>query len=638
MSSLTHIVVSIGTSLPVVTSLNQPLSASAHFHWRQRAYAIERTGQIVLHRDDLLGATAPDWIWQEVLRQARASQATALGRVGIVDLAQSLKHASSLPSWLVLCATDVSAVSIEIVLDLFLALEMSLLESQSPARAQRVSCAFRGFIGKTAIKVCLDPRFRQLRKFFKSKCSLTRAGRPLLSDIPHASRPILGALPHKNLNDLYKKTSNVLESDLERVRLAALAVVTTYAKSIAELDRICSIDSSGHEQRLIAMSNRYTRAVRYSLNDIYPWSTIDIERYISFRLALNKGLCSKPYVFLNGKVPHFVIEHAKKLVGEDAFGKHFGVWISSREMPAAEVLVACALIIQIKTGWNFSSVLELSSQSIEVSSLPHRLQSIKSRAGDETPLVLIEESDEDVLLALSLLSGRSRYFNEYGLQHSGIWTGRGVSDTGVLQRLTNWGLQNFCKRFNLPLFTPEMLRGQILAVDSINKGSISLAQSRAGHASSKTTFHYINKEILRRLNSANSLEFEKRFDATIRYMIDPKSAKDGQEILSYPIGDGASCAKPHSPPNENWLIHGVCSGQRCHDGDGCQNRHLNIDMHRIEEVYLTKKYYQNNWVRLLNENPAAFERDSLSKMLFAFALFGAISRGPYRHILKELEP
>ena len=522
------------------------------------------------------------------------------------------------------------------VLELFRDVETSLLERVSPLRAHKASCAIRAFFEKASRASCLDPRFRQLRSFFKSRCMLKRVGRPSISDVPHASRPMLEILPHESLKNLYQRASDILKADLERVRVAALSVITSYVSSVSELDRICGIDVSNNEKDIIDLAVRWNYAAK-SKRQIPPWSSLDVERYISLRLAINKGKSADHWVFSNGPLPVFVVDHVESLVGAKLLGHQLGAWFSCREMPANEVLISCALLIQIKTGWNFSSVLELSLDSVVVTSFPHRLQSIKSKSGDQTPPVLIEKSDTDVILALSILSSRIKYFEEYKMKHSGIWTGRALDKDGTLRRTSSWSLHSFCRKFNLPLFSPEMLRVQILAVDSVNRGDVSLAQSRAGHTSSKTTFHYINKEIIKKLSSANSLEFEQRFDNTVRYMIDPGAVAEGVRVLSYPIGDGASCSKPNSPPMENWLVDGICAAERCHDGEGCTNRVVNIDILRIEEVQLTKNFYQNNWLELLNRNPAGFEKNHLPKMLFAFALFGAISRGPYRHLLKEFD-
>lgn len=605
-----------------------PTDRIATFRWRTRTHSIDRTGEVVLYREDVLGEVSAVWVWDALLTTARSSQKNPLVRSSLMLLLNALKKISQLPSWALLCSMEPSLISMEAVLKMFTDFDILLLKTCNSNNAYRLSVAFRSFFGGAVVQVSTDARLKQLRKTFKTKCSFNRNGRQLISDVVHHSRPILAALPHESLKDLYKSTAEILETDLEKVRQAALDVVANYDASIAELDRIEAIGFSFFD--VVAMERLFLDGSQ----EDYSWDIKSIEIYISIRLSIVQGKRPRVAVLEYARLPPSIMEHAKFLSRVEKIEKNFVGWLKSREFPSKEVLLSCALIIQIKTGWNFSSVLDLSSESVDVKALPHRLQSVKTKVGDETPLVLIEKSDDDVLSVLSLLSTRSASMERLGIRNSGIWTGPRASADGVYKKLSSWRLEYFCRKHDLPEFSPDMLRGQVIAVDSVNKGNFPLAQSKAGHSSPSTTFHYLNKNVIRNLNSANTFEFEKRFDATIRYFLDPNALTKDEKILSYPIGDGSSCAHPESPPTDDWLSSGLCTAKHCHEGEGCVNRRIEIDENRIEEVALTKNYYQSNWVRLFNDNPHSFEKTHLPNMMFAFALYGAISRGPYRHLIR----
>lgn len=608
-----------------------PTDRIVTFRWHTRTHSIERTGEVVLYREDVLDEGSAVWVWDALLTNARSSHKSPLARSSLMLLLDALKKISQLPSWALLCSMEPSLISMEAVLKVFTDFDTLLLKTCNPNNAYRLSVVFRNFFGDAVVRVSADTRLRQLRKTFKTKCSFNRNGRPLISDVVHHSRPILAALPHENLKDLYKKTAEILENDLERIRRCALDIVKNYYVSIAELDRIEAINFSFFD--VVAMERLFLSGSQEG----YSWDIKRIEIYISIRLSIVQGKTPRVAVFEKERVPSPIIEHAKFLSRLENVEKNFVGWLKSREFPSKEVLLSCALIIQIKTGWNFSSVLDLSSESVDVRNMPHRLQSVKTKVGDETPLVLIEKSDDDVLSVLSLLSARSASMKRVGVRNSGIWTGTRISPDGVYKKISSWRLKDFCLKYDLPEFSPDMLRGQVIAVDSVNKGNLPLAQSRAGHTSLNTTLHYLNKNVIRNLNSANTFEFEKRFDATIRYLSNSDALAEDEKILSYPIGDGSSCARPESPPTDDWLSSGLCTAKHCHEGEGCVNRRIEINKSRIEEVVLTKNYYQSNWVRLFNDNPHSFEKNHLSSMMFAFALYGAISRGPYRHLIRVAE-
>jgi hypothetical protein len=297
------------------------------------------------------------------------------------------------------------------------------------------------------------------------------------------------------------------------------------------------------------------------------------------------------------------------------------------------------MTIQMHTSWNFSSVLFLRREDIDMRDFPARLQSIKSRTRDQTPAVIVERRDEAVVLAIGILSRRlSLLIEQCGDRWSSTspWLSARSLLCGKNAPIAAWQIvfAKFQARHGLPAFSPEQLRVQCLAAVSLNPGGLQSAMLLAGHSSQATTYRYVDKLLLQRYNAANSLEFERRLDATVRYMIDPKDEADAQPLIAYPIGDGTSCQDPFAPPSTDWLEGGICDATRCHLAQGCSNRRLIITRDRIEEVVRTKHYYESSWMRLIGENEVGFERVHLPSMLFNFALHGVLARGPYRHLVR----
>src|SRR5690606_10239646 len=66
-----------------------------------------------------------------------------------------------------------------------------------------------------------------------------------------------------------------------------------------------------------------------------------------------------------------------------------------RYYPNQTVLIAAVILIQIATAWNVGAVVEL--KKMDVRPLPaggYLIQSIKTKTGDDTPMVLIEGHDK----------------------------------------------------------------------------------------------------------------------------------------------------------------------------------------------------------------------------------------------------
>lgn len=580
-----------------------------------------------------------EWIWPQLVQDANVSQKSPKHSQDIEHLIRGLKLATSLPSWRDVANTPAKDVVAEQALRFFSEFEGHLLEKIGDNHTSaRLSATVRTLVSNRLAAEASDERMQRLRRLYRARCVTVSRGRELISDLIDGNRPPISAQPHKNLTELQETTRTILLQDLNRIRGAAMSVLKRYEAAVQQLDQWegRSLEAA-HESRI----RTKVEELGVTAGDNEPWGADDIEALMSLQFAITNGRRPPFKRATKGSrttAPN-VLRYVKRRLQEITSATGLDHVLDLREAPSGEVLLACALIIQIKTGWNFISVLEMQPMFAKIKGFPHQLQSIKPRTKDETPLVFVESSDEDVVLALRILSSRYDRLVRKGFEKPSLWESSRSVRYKSGGAVVGWGptLRAFCKKYELPAFSLEMIRVQVLAVAAATSGDLSVARSLAGHLATGTTFSYVNKLLMRRLNAANSLEFERRFDATVRYMIDSTSVDEKEDLIPFPIGDGASCKDPRKPPHAQSLASEMCSGELCHRGEGCPNRVLDITLERMEEVVRTKVYYERNWNRLANENEVAFEQLHLPKIEFVLGLYGAIRRGPYRHLLKRYE-
>lgn len=585
----------------------------------------------------LFPARSLAWVWPQLHELGRRSRLSPEQDQEMRYLQRGLGIASKLKTWMDIATTRPEDVVLEQVLALFNEYEDNLVTTVGDNNSSaRLSGSIRNLVERVVKKHSKDARTSNIRQHYRVRCVIRSRGRALLSDVPHPARPLIKALPHESLSQLTKETTAVLSWDLEQFNKAAVAVLRRYELALENVQllrnlRIAPADGESIRNKVLRLAY---------VGDEQNWSAEELQTYVALELEIREGKAQefgRPE-YPKQRYPHNLNNYMKGLLCGLSNGTTLPFWLDIEIAPPVEVLLSCALIIQMKTAWNFISVLELEPHMLVADKFPLQLQSTKPKTKDKTPIVLIERSDEEVLLALKVLRERYQRLILSGIQGPSVFASSRSARSGKGDAVSGWdsSLKKFCRTYSLPTCSAEMVRNQVLAYRATTRSILS-ARSTAGHLSENTTLGYINKILVQRLNSANSFEFDKRFDATVHYMIDPKRVAKDQKILAYPIGDGASCKSPSQPPKQEWLVDGACSGRECHKNGGCPNRKIVIDLARIEEVVRTKRYYDANAIRLLNENEAAFAADHLPNLEFNYALFGLLKRGPYRHLVKRFD-
>lgn len=465
-----------------------------------------------------------------------------------------------------------------------------------------------------------------------------RSARELISDIESQSDPDrspAGAIPHTSVEDLKNKLTTLLADDLKAIERACISEIDLYrlqANKLVELGRqtltfdeqklVSSIlDQSGPENLKLALRAAPGK-IAFTLNMRHAISGLDNAGRPPFGLESFCGV----------KQAH---EYAMGFISEPQVYKHSIYYFPF--VANSVVLVACLLILQIYTGWNASSVISLCLDDIVPKGQRLVIQGYKSKSDDHTPAVVVSPSDHAAYAALTLLIERLAHlkrFNFTGPKARSLWLMPTSPNSKRNRERLISGVQRprdaICKKYALPSFSFDQIRTQALALVSIKKGGLEVARRLGGHSRAVTTAHYLDQLLLRKLNSAINLEFQKRLESSVAYVSQKSGSTEYPEgFLLYPVGDGSSCSNPLQPPKAEWMLNGMCSATRCHSAEGCPNRQILIDADRIEEIAATAIFYEESWSRLLSENEARFKEVHLPGMLFNLALSGLISRGPY---------
>lgn len=511
-----------------------------------------------------------------------------------------------------------------------------LLEAEVAARTETLGIASkhfmslrtRGFLNRFLETAGVES-VHKVRSDFKSAFKPSKNGRALISDEPTVvdgkKLSPIGAIPHSDIEDLRKRTSEILTRPLEQIAAAC-------GKQLDEYDALnrwkAEMLAKEPDEEVLAKLEAGAHRKNWS-RAAYAWArSLPLEKlaiaylHLLYRVRPDAG-APAPQVILRGKEIDAFISQSLGL-------NRLGARLIRPEPLNAQNLLACLFILQIHTHWNVNAVLELTLRSLSSTEFPLEIQSYKSRPGVPTPIVSVERGDA-AARALRFLSDRLEGLKKMHLvdeTEQRLW----MNLTG--KPFVGWGsmLRPFQRKWGLPRFSLEQIRTQVAAAQSVQVGGLAVAKESAGHASLSTTSSYINKLLTHRLNSSANLEFQRRLEADVRTVADGGEAK-----YLYPIGDGSSCANPMEPPFESDLEGGACKAERCHVGNGCSNRRIVLDDDRVEEAVRTARYYRESWVRLYERNPSAFEKFHVPSMNFNFALLGMLRQGSYAHVVRAAE-
>lgn len=597
-------------------------------HLRRKHGGAEKYSCSVFTKDDMVWGTG--WFFEAVKAIADSSSRAAPINAHVVPhLKAVLPRIKHLKEWRVLQKTSPEKITAKAVLELFRIVENQYPLTVSTAiNSQLIS--FRAVVRDALRATGQFSESTKLDKKHKKSLSVVQKGRGTISDMLDSHSPIpepISALNHSSPKDLITRSMLKREATIERLKTSCSACFERFKNECAWIEAVRTMDISPEtisKLSLLIGTPQRTNDKRRQFAYDYP-----TEIKLS---ALIQSVSNEPCIITREEQSNYrpiFFDDVQRLIFEKIHGIRQGFWqvITHKHIGNTEILYACILTIQIRTAWNISSVLELRKSNILQLEGGVLIQGAKGKTEDKTPPYLVSRQDKDAVFAVNFLLTRHDYLNRSGVI---------VNDDRLFinyytgKMYLSWGLviKNFQKYNNLPLYTSEQVRNEILAYESAKAGPIAAARM-AGHANMAVISTYSEDHSQKELNSALNLQFQKSLAADIEKQTAYSAHRERLWPTLRNIGDGASCSNPEIPPDMDWLDGNVCKAENCHANHGCPNRKIIITITTMREVALTVAYYKISWGRLMSENPARFEKVHLPRIVFSRILEQVCTSGPY---------
>lgn len=310
-------------------------------------------------------------------------------------------------------------------------------------------------------------------------------------------------------------------------------------------------------------------------------------------------------------------------------GSYYNFFVAEYLLPNF-VLIAIAILICQKTGWNSGSVNVLSTGDIQkLSETRYLLQSIKNKTDDKTPFYEVRMSSEPLLFkAIELLIWHHKQVTSmFNLNEPRLFIGNNNNQFVVFFPLKkNNVVNNFIAPFGLADFSVSDLRPSRAGLMMLTENDIQAVRELLGHNCISTTSTYLENTLFFQLNEARILEFQRRIDATIIFLDGGEELVASRQMKSHhidtklfaaeSIGDGTRCRDPYDSPDPVTEKGALCAGIHCHVNGGCKNNVILVNRTDIELAKKTQIYYRSRWSFLYAKNPKAFAEIHVPKLIF----------------------
>jgi len=504
------------------------------------------------------------------------------------------------------------------------------------AGGPRAMGTFRTFVYERAEAVALAEQIDEQTVRFKPRARVLSDPRALISDLTDIAgeeekNPPIGATLVKSAVDLSEAIRVRATSDLDQVRKAC----------IREMEIAAAVRERVKGWNRIKLDPRYEEAAAYSLcGTAHPERAFDAANVpAEARLpAILQGIEKQRLADKNAPHSYCVCSadelRAQLFAGFPIFRSHRIFEIAQHACP--EEVFAAVHLLQTYTGWNFSSVMALTVDRVEINGKSLIIQGYKQKTDDDTPEVEIPLTEPGVSMAIELLLWNRKQMILLGHLNSSVldlWAVVRAKPSNQAAHTFHPAarLSDLQERHGLPAYSLDQIRTQFLFILTFAKGGIRAAQALAGHEWISTTGGYVENIIQDRISSSMNLAFTKELESEVVYVHKTKT-KNLHSLnlkLLQPIGDGTSCANPNRPPPGRSRQSDSCDGQRCHVDGGCPNRRIVIDGARIEELVRTRVHYQSSWQLAWQSNPDRFAKQQLPAILVNEALYQVVSAGPF---------
>lgn len=445
---------------------------------------------------------------------------------------------------------------------------------------------------------------------------------------PNITVSDLAAVPHKTIKELHESSIEYLKNENDSYLKAAEMALDEHARITEHLERLRHYPLT--EQQLLAFDTQSKKQDPWRAN---PFSEEELMALTIRKISIDGAKINFPLPGMNA-LPS--LANFKHLRAAKSFGPY---WLSNFFLPSA-VLVSIATVIAIKTGWNTNSVSHIKISDIkQINTSRFLLQGDKRKTDDRTPIVEVHKSDDLFFKSLTLLSWHFNSVTSLGLyQGDMVFVSKVKNPTVLLHSHVNPFAPSYFKkymvnRFDLKKVVPTNFRDNVASLRWLETNDIEIIRELLGHNSINTTHEYLRSGIISSLNQSKILEFQRRIEATIIFydkgdagLLELNLDKRHIDLNLIPLtqlGDGTRCLDPHNSPLK-FERRNKCSGQFCHEGNGCPNNRITIEKSDVELLIRTLTYYRARWHILHSQNPDLFKKVHLTKLIFMRVLLSVI--------------
>ncbi|MGY5452018.1 hypothetical protein ACVFI8_13915 [Agarivorans sp. MS3-6] len=370
-------------------------------------------------------------------------------------------------------------------------------------------------------------------------------------------------------------------------------------------------------------------------------NTYGSDQLLAAYLQLRVLTPSKQHVYCAGK-SQLIPEEFKHWFGATGSGMSSFLW--SPFILPRQVLLCCFLRISIHTSWNKDAIATLQVEDLP-KSLPSAsffIQGYKSKVGKSTKPVEVTVIDHEVRQVIELLIHHTSNMNKLGFTTECIWE---TPFSKGLTFLSQRDRKDFIKKHHLPQFTIEQLSKHMIKLRLGIDGDIRKSQEERNHSQLLTTAGYADHPLARAFFDANNAEFQRRLEASVQFRFageaslvpyglrevnidvllfsEPDSKEPTPQWFLLP--DGSSCNDIWSSVDKASAAQKLCSGRRCHTGNGCPHNKVFIGPKELANTLRKQRWYVERGDTLIARyTKDYFEEYIAPEMRFVFGLLSYV--------------
>ncbi|MDR5765909.1 MULTISPECIES: hypothetical protein [unclassified Caballeronia] len=427
--------------------------------------------------------------------------------------------------------------------------------------------------------------------------------------------------------DFYEKATSKLRSLMDTYLIACEQVLNDHGECIEKMNAILALGPPKTLPKRIF--ERYTDGI-IPVYDTMKRLPQDAVNWLLMSYVHNEQM----YVTGTANERGFGLSHFLTGYGLQATaGYAFDVALSQFYLTQRS-LIACFIILAIKTGWNGSTLVSLNSGRIRRIGTGYRLTGIKTKT-DQFQQIEIEEvewraDDKLSCRAIELLIWHNRNIDAFLERRNPSifcalrlrYDGRRIAHLPQISRY----LQIFLESNNLPHITIRDYRTLRLNYTYVEGGGDIIAtQVQAGHSSMATTVRYLRLKVQTELHDANIRRYMRVLGKSILWVTGNKEIDDSEESkaakrLLFPASPYAS--ENRDSVADSWIASG---------GE------MRVEITEDDAIHccLQQRFYEQRLSFLISFNEKRFLAFHLPRIVFCAALYRLLRRSPFAYVLRE---